>query len=77
MNRTRVTPGEYVATMAALARVMEELEETQEIARVAFEEPDLEATQEIPNNIAMTGSWKILREPTPTGEVVMFERAAK
>lgn len=77
MSRARVTPGEYAATMAALAVVLEELEPTQEIARVAFEVPDLEATQEIHPNAAITGTWRPMRRLTPCGEIRTLERAKK
>lgn len=79
MNRpARVTPGEYAATMAALERVMEELEPTQEIARVAFEPDDpLEETQEIFPNAAIVGTWEPMRRLTPCGEVVTLERYRK
>jgi hypothetical protein len=78
MNRTRVTPAEYAATMAALDRVLEELEETQEIARTSFEPDDpLEETQEIFPNAAITGTWEPMRRLTPCGEIVTLGRYRK
>lgn len=60
---------------------LDELEETQEIARVSFE-PDqldpLEQTQEIFPNHVMTGAWRSVSWPTVTGgEFKTYERYAK
>lgn len=51
-----------------------DLEATQEIARTVFEGPDLEATQEIDTTASMSGTWKMIRQPTPCGEIKTYER---
>jgi hypothetical protein len=54
-----------------------DLEKTQEIARVAFERPELEATQPIYPNAQIAGKWEPMRRLTPTGEWRTLERYRK
>jgi len=56
----------------------EELEQTQEIARTAFEPDPLEATQPIYPNHVMSGTWEWKTLPTVHGgEFKTYERYRK